>query len=201
MVKCPLCGSEDVTKLKTGSYRCNSCGIVFYPSEDVIIDMRDLIEPDMLKEEEINIFSEVKGIEEILSRYSEEEQVYGIFMDLKGSIEGTLFMVITKKEAKRVKELYNEGGIIISLYKFGEQVAQMFKERLKGNITIEEIDIAYDTITSMMNYILSEVGRAKNNKFLNVRLVQNKTHRGEILFVPQKESIKYLESLLRGNTL
>jgi|GEM_PF-1983313 len=225
MIKCPLCGSEDVTKLKTGSYRCNSCGVVFYPSEEVIIDMRDLIEPDMLTEEEINIlgekmkdtvenltqqifeedvkniFSGVKSIEEILSQYSEEEQVYGIFMDFKGTIGGTLFMVITQKDAEKVKELYSEKNTIISLYKFGDQVAQMFKEQLKGNITLEEIDIAYDTIPSMMNYILSEVGRTKNNMFLNVRLMYNKTPRGEILFVPQKESIKSLKSLLRSDIL
>ena len=54
MVRCPICGSRDVIKLKTGSYRCNSCGFVFYPSRDAIIDMRDLLTAEELTEEEIN---------------------------------------------------------------------------------------------------------------------------------------------------
>ncbi len=225
MVKCPLCGSENVTKLKTGSYRCNSCGIVFYPSEEVIIDMRDLISAEQLTEEEINrlgermrdfaepvareifpnevknVFGGVRSIEDILSQYDENERVYGIFIDFRGTISGTLFMIITEKDTERVSKLYNENSVILALYKFGEQIATLFGEKLSGEIEVKEIDVAYDTIPSMMNYLLSEVGKVKNSMFLNVRLVYNKTPRGEILFVPQKESIKSLKSLLRDNVL
>ncbi len=222
VIKCPLCGSEDVTKLKTGSYRCNSCGIVFYPSEEVIIDMRDLIEADQLTEEEINllgekmkdtaesvtsqifeekvenVFSGVRSIEEILSKYDENEHVYGIFIDFQGDVGGTLFMILTEKDVPRVKELYGEEDMILSLYKFGQQIAEIFKKNLNGNIDVQEIDVAFDSVPSMMNYLLSEVGKVKENIFLNVRLVHNKTARGEILFVPQKESVKSLKTLLRG---
>ena len=221
MVKCPLCGSEDVTKLKTGSYRCNSCGIVFYPSEETIIDMRDLIAPDQLTEEEINrlgermkdvaesvakdvfsgkiesVFSGVRNIEEILSKYEEDERVYGIFMDFEGGVNGILFTLIPEKDAPRVKDIYKESNTVISLYKFGESIAKMFRGRLGGDIDVREIDVAYDSIPSMMNYLLSEVGSVKNRMFLNVRLLYNRSPKGEILFVPQKDSMKTLKRLLK----
>ena len=223
-VKCPFCGSEDVTKLKTGSYRCNSCGIVFYPSEVPIIDMRDLVEADMLTEEEVNllgekiadvaepiekdvfkeevetIFQGMSSLEDILSRYDENEKVFGIFIDFKGDVKGTLFVILPAKEMVRILE-GDEDELVETLQTFGTKIAGVFQGKMQGRVYLDEIDIAYDNIPSMMNYLLSEVGKIQNHLLFNVRLMGRKTSKGEIIFVPQKDSVKSLKGLLRRDSL
>jgi len=215
MVRCPICGSRDVTKLKTGSYRCNSCRFVFYPTRDAIVDMRDLLSGDELTEEEIealgekitqtsesiskkvfgenarNVFKTLSSLDEILSQYDENARVFGIFADFKGNIKGTFLITVAEEDANNIKKAYNEEDVVKALKSFGIDAAKKFEKNFRNYLELEKIDVAYDTIPSMMNYLISEMAGDKNVMFLNVKLFVDKTQKGEIIFVPQKESIKY----------
>ncbi len=221
MVKCPICGSTNVTKLKTGSYRCNDCGFVFYPTEEVIIDMRDLLSGEELTEEEIKILGEqikertdvvgkmlfgkdtksvfrtLNSLDEILAQYSEDERVFGIFADFSGTVKGTIVVMVQDEDVDLIKKIYKKDRITDALKSFGKYTAKKFQEVFKENVMLDNIDIAYDTIPSMINYIISEIAGEKN-MILNVKMLVDKAPKGEIIFVPQKESIKYLKSFLRG---
>jgi len=220
MVRCPICGSRDVTKLKTGSYRCNSCGFVFYPTRDAIVDMRDLLSGEELTEEEIealgekitetskpisqkvfgenvrNIFKTLSSLDEILAQYDENARVFGIFADFKGNIKGTFLITVAEDDADNIKRAYKENDIVKALKAFGMDAAKRFEENFKNYLELERIDVAYDTIPSMMNYLISEMAGNRNVMYLNVKLFVDNAQRGEIIFVPQKESIKYLKSFL-----
>ncbi len=218
-MKCPICGSTNVTKLKTGSYRCNDCGFVFYPTREVIIDMRDLLTGDELTEEEINelgkkikeqtkdmsekifgknaknVFRALSSLDEILAQYNEDEKVFGIFADFSGSVKGTVVIMVKENEIDTVRKIYKKENLIEALKELGKETAEGFKEIFKEDIMLEEVDIAYDTIPSMINYLISEIAGEKN-MILNVKMLVDKAPKGEIIFVPQKESIKYLKSVL-----
>ncbi len=220
MVRCPICGSRDVTKLKTGSYKCNSCGFVFYPTRDAIVDMRDLLSGDELTEEEIevlgekitessesitkkvfgentkNVFKTMSSLDEILSQYDENARVFGIFADFKGNIKGTFLITVAEDDADNIKRAYGEDDVVRALKSFGIDAAKKFEENFKNYLELEKIDVAYDTIPSMMNYLISELSGDRNVMFLNVKLFVDKRQKGEIIFVPQKESIKYLKVFL-----
>ena len=220
MVRCPICGSRDVTKLKTGSYRCNACGFVFYPTRDAIVDMRDLLSGEELTEEEIkalgeritetseslskkvfggdvkNIFKTLSSLDEILAQYDENARVFGIFADFKGNIKGTFLITVAENDAENIKKAYNEDDIIKALKDFGIDAAKRFEENFKNYLELERIDVAYDTIPSMMNYLISEMSGNRNVVYLNVKLFIDNAPKGDMIFIPQKESIKYLKSFL-----
>ncbi len=219
-MKCPICGSRDVTKLKTGSYRCNSCGFIFYPTRDAIIDMRDLLTPEELTEEEIkeignriresakpvgekifgeklkNVFRSINSLDEILAQYDENDRVFGIFADFTGHIKGTFLIMVHENDVERIKNVFSQEGVIGALKSFGMSIANSFKENFKEQLEVERIDIAYDTIPSMINYLISEIAGDREVMFLNVKMFVDRMPKGEIIFVPQRESIKYLKSVL-----
>ncbi len=218
-MKCPICGSTNVTKLKTGSYRCNDCGFVFYPTKEVIIDMRDLLTGDELTEEEINelgekikeqtkdvsekifgknaknVFRALSSLDEILAQYNEDDRVFGIFADFSGSVKGTVMVMVQENEIDTIRKIYKKDGIIEALKELGKETARGFKDIFKEDIILEGVNIAYDTIPSMINYLISELAGEKN-MILNVKMLVDRVPKGEIIFVPQKESIKYLKSVL-----
>lgn len=220
MVTCPICGSKDVTKLKTGSYRCNSCGFVFYPTRDAIIDMRDLLTAEELTEEEINklgkkieestspigeevfggklknVFRSLNSLDEILAQYNEDDRVFGIFVDFVGNIRGTFLIMVHENSVNIIKKAYGKETIVEALKIFGTSIASKFKKNFRDYLEIEKIDIAYDTILSMINYLISDIAGDREVMFLNVKMQTEQSPRGEIIFVPQKESIKYLKRLL-----
>ncbi len=220
-MKCPICGSTNVTKLKTGSYRCNDCGFVFYPTREVIIDMRDLLTGDELTEEEINelgekikeqtenvsekifgknaknVFRALSSLDEILAQYNEDDRVFGIFADFSGSVKGTVMIMVQENEIDIIKKIYRKKEIIEALKQLGKETAEGFKEIFQDDLFLEGVDIAYDTIPSIINYLISEIA-GERNMILNVKMIMDKAPKGEIIFVPQKDSIKYLKSVL-GN--
>ncbi len=220
-MKCPICGSTNVTKLKTGSYRCNDCGFVFYPTREVIIDMRDLLTGDELTEEEINelgekikeqtenvserifgksaknVFRALSSLDEILAQYNENDRVFGIFADFSGSVKGTVMIMVQENEIDTIRKIYKKDGIIESLKELGKETAEGFKEIFQDDLFLEGVDIAYDTIPSIINYLISEIA-GERNMILNVKMIVDKAPKGEIIFVPQKDSIKYLKSVLRN---
>ncbi|EDY34509.1 hypothetical protein ABOONEI_34 [Aciduliprofundum boonei T469] len=220
-MKCPICGSTNVTKLKTGSYRCNDCGFVFYPTREVIIDMRDLLTGDELTEEEINelgekikeqtenvsekifgksaknVFRALSSLDEILAQYNEDDRVFGIFADFSGSVKGTVMIMVQENEIDIIKKIYRKKEIIEALKQLGKETAEGFKEIFQDDLFLEGVDIAYDTIPSIINYLISEIA-GERNMILNVKMIVDKAPKGEIIFVPQKDSIKYLKSVL-GN--
>ncbi len=220
-MKCPICGSTDVTKLKTGSYRCNDCGFVFYPTREVIIDMRDLLTGDELTEEEINelgekikeqtenvserifgksaknVFRALSSLDEILAQYNENDRVFGIFADFSGSVKGTVMIMVQENEIDIIKKIYRKKEVIEALKQLGKETAEGFKEIFQDDLFLEGVDIAYDTIPSIINYLISEIA-GERNMILNVKMIVDKAPKGEIIFVPQKDSIKYLKSVLRN---
>ena len=220
-MKCPICDSTNVTKLKTGSYRCNECGFVFYPTREVILDMRDLLTGDELTEEEINelgekmkeqtrdvsekifgknsknVFRALTSLDEILAQYNEDDRVFGIFADFSGSVKGTIMIMVQEIEIDSIREIYRKKEIIEALKELGKETFDKFKEIFKEDIVLEGVDIAYDTIPSIINYLISEIAGEKNT-ILNVKMLVDKAPKGEIIFVPQKDSVKYLKSIL-GN--
>ncbi|ADD07861.1 hypothetical protein [Candidatus Aciduliprofundum boonei] len=220
-MKCPICGSTNVTKLKTGSYRCNDCGFVFYPTREVIIDMRDLLTGDELTEEEINelgekikeqtenvsekifgksaknVFRALSSLDEILAQYNEDDRVFGIFADFSGSVKGTVMIMVQENEIDIIKKIYRKKEVIEALKQLGKETAEGFKEIFQDDLFLEGVDIAYDTIPSIINYLISEIA-GERNMILNVKMIVDKAPKGEIIFVPQKDSIKYLKSVL-GN--
>jgi len=220
-MKCPICGSTNVTKLKTGSYRCNDCGFVFYPTREVIIDMRDLLTGDELTEEEINelgekmkeqtrdvsekifgknaknVFRALTSLDEILAQYNEDDRVFGIFADFSGSVKGTIMIMVQEIEIDTIRKIYGKESVIEALKDLGKETVERFKDMFKEDIILEGIDIAYDTIPSIINYLISEIAGEKNT-ILNVKMLVDKAPKGEIIFVPQKDSVKYLKSIL-GN--
>ena len=143
-MKCPICGSTNVTKLKTGSYRCNDCGFVFYPTREVIIDMRDLLTGNELTEKEINelgekikeqtkdmsekifgkntknVFRALSSLDEILAQYNEDDRVFGIFADFSGSVKGTVMVMVQENEIDTIRKIYRRGGIIEALKELGK---------------------------------------------------------------------------------
>ncbi len=220
-MKCPICGSTNVTKLKTGSYRCNDCGFVFYPTREVIIDMRDLLTGDELTEEEINelgekikeqtenvserifgksaknVFRALSSLDEILAQYNEDDRVFGIFADFSGSVKGTVMIMVQENEIDIIKKIYRKKEVIEALKQLGKETAEGFKEIFQDDLFLEGVDIAYDTIPSIINYLISEIA-GERNMILNVKMIVDKAPKGEIIFVPQKDSIKYLKSVLRN---
>ncbi len=220
-MKCPICGSTNVTKLKTGSYRCNDCGFVFYPTREVIIDMRDLLTGDELTEEEINelgekikeqtenvserifgksaknVFRALSSLDEILAQYNENDRVFGIFADFSGSVKGTVMIMVQENEIDIIKKIYRKKEVIEALKQLGKETAEGFKEIFQDDLFLEGVDIAYDTIPSIINYLISEIA-GERNMILNVKMIVDKAPKGEIIFVPQKDSIKYLKSVLRN---
>ena len=219
MVRCPVCGSRNVTKLKTGNYKCNSCGLVFYPDRDAIVDMRDLIDADSLTPEEIvavgekikdasepigrkmfgeniqKVFRDVHSIDDVVSQYDEKQMVYGIFVDFKGKIKGIFLIIIPEEEALKTMKRYN-AGIIDSLKKFGKEAVMDFEEKSSFEIEIEDVYIAYDNILSIMNYLLSEIGDNKGLLLLNVKFILDDTKMGEVIFAPKKEYVNILKSIV-----
>ena len=220
-MKCPICGSTNVTKLKTGSYRCNDCGFVFYPTREVIIDMRDLLTGDELTEEEINelgekikeqtdnvserifgksaknVFRALSSLDEILAQYNENDRVFGIFADFSGSVKGTVMIMVQENEIDMIKKIYRKKEVIEALEQLGKETAEGFKEIFQDDLFLEGVDIAYDTIPSIINYLISEIA-GERNMILNVKMIVDKAPKGEIIFVPQKDSIRYLKSVLRN---
>ncbi len=220
-MKCPICGSTNVTKLKTGSYRCNDCGFVFYPTREVIIDMRDLLTGDELTEEEINelgekikeqtdnvserifgksaknVFRALSSLDEILAQYNENDRVFGIFADFSGSVKGTVMIMVQENEIDMIKKIYRKKEVIEALKQLGKETAEGFKEIFQDDLFLEGVDIAYDTIPSIINYLISEIA-GERNMILNVKMIVDKAPKGEIIFVPQKDSIRYLKSVLRN---
>ncbi len=218
MVRCPVCGSRDVTKLKTGNYRCNSCGLVFYPERDAIVDMRDLIESNDLTPEEIvavgekikdaseligkkmfgenirKVFKDMHSIEEVVSQYDENQMVYGVFVDFKGSIKGIFLIIIPEDDALRMMKKYGS-DIVTSLKKFGEEAGEYFKTKSSIDVEIGDVYIAYDNISSIMNYLLSEVGENKS-LLLNVKFIFENTKEGDMIFALKKESINLLRNII-----
>ncbi len=219
MVRCPVCGSRNVTKLKTGSYRCNDCGFVFYPDREAIIDMRDLVDANELSEEEIevigekikeasedigkrfygenvrNVFRKDVSMEDIVTRYDEEENLYGVFIDFKDDISGTLLIIIPESDIEIILSRYEE-GIVRSLKQLAEDAFAEFKGNLSWNAEIERIDVAYDTISSMLNYLTSEIGKNKTFLMLNYQFVAQDKWRGEMIFVPSKNSLRMLRRII-----
>ncbi len=218
-MRCPVCGSRNVTKLKTGSYKCNDCGFVFYPDREAIIDLRDLIDADELSDEEIevigeriktasedmgkklygenvsNVFRKDVTMEDIVTRYNEEEHLYGVFIDFKDDISGTLLIIIPDSDIGVILSKY-EGGVIQSLKQLAKEAFEEFKNNLSWNAEITGIDIAYDNISSMLNFLTSEIGRNKTVLMLNYQFISQEKWRGEMIFVPSKNSLGMLRRII-----
>ncbi len=218
-MRCPVCGSRNVTKLKTGSYKCNDCGFVFYPDRDAIIDLRDLVEGDELSEEEkevigerikeasaelskslygadmLNVFDKNTSLDEIAAKYGEEEYLYGVFIDFTGDIEGTLLLIIPEKNIGDIVSKYS-GGVIESLKKLSIDSFNAFVEKLSWNASAKNVDIAYDTMNALVSYLTSEIGKDKELLVLNYQFILGSRRYGELLFLPSKNSIKLLRRFL-----
>ena len=216
-MRCPVCGSRNVKKLKTGSYQCLDCGFIFYPERDAIIDLRDFVSADELSEEEKEIIGEkVKeageemtketysedikhmfrkdvSLEDIATRYGEGEYLYGIFIDFEDSVSGTLLLIIPESEVSGIINKY-KGGVVSSLKSMARDSFEAFIKKLSWDAKIKNIDIAYDTMNALMNYLSSEVDRDKNILMLNYQLISDEKPKGELLFLPSKNTLR----LLRG---
>ncbi len=220
MPRCPVCASRNVKKLKTGSFKCETCGFIFYPTREAIIDMRDLVAPEDFSEEEVEalgekfkevatpiskrifgentkgVFTKLNSIEDMMAQYDENDMVYGVFVDFNGELKGTLLVIIPEENIPEIMKVYGDTGVIDCLKKFGADAAEDFKSRLGKVLHTSNIDIAYDTIPSMMNYLLSDLGSDRDLMFLNIKLVMDSTSLGDIIFVPKKESMAALKSLI-----
>ena len=220
MVRCPVCGSRDVTKLPTGSYKCNSCGITFYPERDAIIDMRDLIDSKELTPEEKDAITEkignashpigkkifgenvqrvvrdVSSIDDIISQYDENDMAYGIFIDFNGDIDGTFLIIIPEKNALKIAKEHGGESLIKSLKNFGRESVLKFKNELKINISVGDVHIAYDNIISMRNYLLSEIRDRLDIFLLNVKFKYGIENRGDLIIMPSRKSINYLKKII-----
>ncbi len=216
-MRCPVCGSRNVKKLKTGSYQCLDCGFIFYPERDAIIDLRDFVSADELTEEEKEVIGEkikeageemtketysenIKhmfkkdvSIEDIATRYRESEYLYGIFIDFEDSVSGTLLLIIPESEISGIINKY-KGGVVSSLKSMARDSFEAFIKKLSWDAKIKNIDIAYDTMNALMNYLSSEVDRDKNILMLNYQLISDEEPKGELLFLPSKNTLR----LLRG---
>jgi len=216
-MRCPVCGSRNVKKLKTGSYQCLDCGFIFYPERDAIIDLRDFVSADELTEEEKEVIGEkikeageemtketysddIKhmfkkdvSIEDIATRYRESEYLYGIFIDFEDSVSGTLLLIIPESEISGIINKY-KGGVVSSLKSMARDSFEAFIKKLSWDAKIKNIDIAYDTMNALMNYLSSEVDRDKNILMLNYQLISDEKPKGELLFLPSKNTLR----LLRG---
>ena len=131
-----------------------------------------------------------------MAQYDENARVFGIFADFKGNIKGTFLITVAENDAENIKKAYNEDDIIKALKDFGIDAAKRFEENFKNYLELERIDVAYDTIPSMMNYLISEMSGNRNVVYLNVKLFIDNAPKGDMIFIPQKESIKYLKSFL-----
>ena len=218
-MRCPVCGSRNVTKLKTGSYKCNDCGFVFYPDRDAIIDLRDLVEGGDLTAEEkevigerikeastelsrslygaelLNVFDKNSNLDEIAAKYSGEEYLYGVFIDFTGEIEGTLLLIIPEKNIEDIVSKYS-GGVIDSLKKLSLDSFNAFVKKLSWNASAKNVDIAYDTMNALVSYLTSEIGKDKELLILNYQFILGSRRYGELLFLPSKNSIKLLRRFL-----
>ncbi len=216
-MRCPVCGSRNVSKLQTGSYKCNDCGFVFYPDRDAIIDMRDMIDPSELSEEEMSVIGEhmagasedlgrmiygedIKNIfrgnveiGEIAEKYSEEEKIYGVFIDFEGNLTGTILIILSEKDVRAITQ--GKRGMIHTLRSLARDAFMEFSNKLNLDAEIKRIDVAYDSITSMVNYLNGEM-KKKKAFILNYELHSDGMWKGDIIIIPGKESLDFIKSLL-----
>ncbi|NPA74918.1 MAG: hypothetical protein GXO25_02405 [Euryarchaeota archaeon] len=215
-MRCPVCGSRNVTKLKTGSYRCDDCGFLFYPDRDAIIDMRDLLSGDELSPEEVesieedirtateeslenvygenikNVFKQEASLDKLSDKYASEEHVYGAFVDIEGDISGTIILIVPEHSLGKIIKRYNT-GVVESLRQFSEDFFYEMKKILSWNADIQRIDIAYDNMLSMMNYIDSESKKHREIMMMSYEFLTDAMENwGDMLFLPSKNSLKLL---------
>ena len=220
-MRCPVCGSRNVTKLKTESYKCNDCGFIFYPDRDAIIDMRDMLDASAVNDEEMevigekiktvseevgkkiygedvrNVFKLNVSFEEIANKYTTEEYVYGVFVDLKDGISGTLILIIPEHTIGKIISKYNM-GVVDSLQKFAYDTIDEFKSRLGWDAGVARADVAYDNMISMINYLTSELRQDKTIVMLNYEFVSSSSEEmyGDMLFMPTKNSLGMLRRFI-----
>ncbi len=213
-MRCPVCGSRNVKKLKTGSYKCNECGFVFYPERDAIIDLRDLVDTNTISDEDIegigesvkihadelgrelfgentkNIFARLDSPDELVDRYGDEEKVYGVFITFKGDVEGTMLLIVPEQNVEDV--ISENRGLFESLREVAEKSFKMFSRATKLKAEPVEIDIAYDDMVNIINFLTSEIGDSKELALFNYRFSGNDKNYGEVIFVPSKNSLGVL---------
>ncbi len=215
-MRCPVCGSRKVTKLKTGSFRCEDCGFIFYPDREAIIDMRDLLPSDEIDEETVveigedirvateesmgelysenikNIFKPGATLEDIGNKYDAEEYVYGTFADMQGEISGTLILIIPERGLREIVKRYGS-GIVGSLKKLTREYFNRMCAIFECNSELTSIDVVHDTMLSIMNYIISERGKEHEMMMMSYEFMSaTMEHYGDMLFLPTKNSLRSL---------
>ena len=216
-MRCPVCGSRNVKRLKTGSYKCEDCGFVFYEERDAIIDMRDLLDADSFSEEEISAVGEhMKAASQDLSRriYGDEvrsvfrgniqldemaekygeENLYGVFIDFEGKISGTILIVMSEENVKKITS-GEEHGIIHALRFLAREAFKEFVDRLSWDAEIKRIDVAYDSVSALIDYLNSEM-KNRNAFIMNYELLSDGNWHGDIIIMPSKDSLEILREFV-----
>ena len=134
------------------------------------------------------VFKDIHSIGDFVSQYGEKQLVYGIFVDFTGDIKGIFLIIIPEDDALRIVREY-KGGIVDSLKEFGKVSGKEFKKKSSLNIKIKDVNIAYDNILSIINYLLSEVGENKSLLLLNVKFIFENTKKGDAIFVPKNNML------------
>ncbi len=215
-MRCPVCGSRKVTKLETGSYKCNDCGFIFYPDREAIIDMRDLLTAEDLSPEEIekigedirtateesmgqvyrediqNVFKPAASLEDIADKYNTDEYLYGTFADIEGDVSGTVILLIPERGMAGIIKKYNT-GIVLSLKRFTNEYLEEMGKILNWRIKIKNVDVVHDTMISIMNYITSEAKKKREMMLMSYEFLSStKENYGDMIFLPTKNSLKML---------
>ena len=132
-------------------------------------------------------------LQDLSNKYSSEDYLYGAFMEIDGEISGTIIIIVPEHSLSAIIKRYGV-GIVDSLKKFSQDYFEELRKILNWNATVKRIDISYDTMISMMNYILSETRNDQEIFMMSYEFLSPTLENyGDMLFLPTKNSLRLLK--------